>query len=421
MALSDEITELENRVVFAEWAQLRHRSSRSLDRAHRLVDALGLPELLHDTPLLGVVGSKGKGTAAIYASAALASAGLKVGTILSPGVITNLDRIRVNGRNLSEQAYVGVLSTLDDAIRALPPVNPELGYLSPGGLFMIGGLAFLAGAGCDAIVVEAGIGGASDELSLFPLDTVVLTGIFGEHLDILGPTVIDVTTNKSAVITEATRRAFTVPQSAAVADVIVARCQEMGAQLTVVDTSTSVGDPTLYPPGFSGMNAQLGTAAGLSLVESILGSRPPESAIASTIRSVSYPGRLSIHESATARVIVDSAVSREGLVSALRFSSETFGKPPDRILVSLPRDKDFEGFVTELRSVAVPRIFVGLTTHLRYPERADWPWEWVDASALPAVLSAGDTLAVGTVSFSAEVLRVLDVNADVLFEGPVAP
>jgi dihydrofolate synthase / folylpolyglutamate synthase len=419
MALSDAITGLENDTVFAEWRALRGRSSRSLRRAGRLVEALGLPELLRGVPLLGVVGSKGKGTAAIYASAALASAGLTVGTILSPGVITNLDRIRLNGGTLTDHDYIGVLSKLDGAIRALPPADPEDGYLSPGGLFMIGGLDFLARAGCDAIVVEAGIGGASDELSLFELDTVVVTGVFGEHLNLLGPTVVDVATNKSAVITGATRHAFTVPQSPEVQDVIEARCKDVGIELTILDSRPSTDAEGLYPPGFSGMNAELGATAGLSLAEAITGRRPPEAVIVSTIQSVSYPGRLSIHESGTARVVVDSAVSRAGLASALQFSMQVFGAEPQQVLVSIPRDKDLAGFIAELGDVDTRRIFIALDTHLRYPEPADWPWEWEELADLPALLSAGDTLAVGTVSFSAEVLDALGVRADVLFS--VAP
>jgi dihydrofolate synthase/folylpolyglutamate synthase len=414
----DEFTEQEGRAVFAEWSKFRTSSSRSLARARFLADGLGLHGLLRDIPLLGVVGSKGKGTAAIFASAAIASAGLKVGTILSPGVISNLDRIRVNGRRLGGEEYRDVLSRLEEATRALPKVDPADGYLSPGGLFMIGGLEHLARTGCDVIVVEAGMGGARDEISLFPLDTVVVTGVFGEHLDILGPTVVDIAKDKSAVITEATRHAFTLPQSPAVREVIVARAGGVGVELTTVDTASSTDDRELYPPGLNRMNAELGTIAGLSIAEAIVGTRPDEDTLVATLRSVTYPGRLSVHQTASARVVVDSAVSRDALVTALVFSSRVFGGPPARILVSLPRDKDFAGFVAELQNVAVRKVFVGLgETHLHYPDRAEWPWEWAEIGDLSDVLS-GDVLAVGTVSFSAEVLRRLAVDSEVLFSVP---
>ncbi len=416
----DELTALEDRVVFREWSEFRGASARSLARADLLAQRLGLHEALRGIPLLGVVGSKGKGTAAIFASAAIASAGLTVGTVLSPGVVSNRDRFRVDGRNLSEEDFVGVLSRLEEGARDLPPVDPADGYLSPGGLFMLGGLAYLAAARCDVIVVEAGIGGASDELSLFELNTVVVTGIFGEHLDLLGPTVVDVAKNKAAVITAATHRAFTLPQSAAVRDVIETQCANAGAELTVVDPVLSIDDRELFPPGFSGRNAELGTIAGLSLAEAIIGTRPSEKTIIATLRSVVYPGRLSVHETDAGRVIVDSAVSRDGLVSGLLFSVKTFDRVPDQVLVCLPREKDLDGFIAELRDVETRKVFIGLHTHLHLPDPGEWPWEWIDVDDLPGLLGSGDTLAVGTVSFSAEVLRVLGVNTDVLFSAPPA-
>jgi dihydrofolate synthase/folylpolyglutamate synthase len=314
---------------------------------------------------------------------------------------------------------VSVLSRIGDARATLPPIDPEDGYLSPVGSFLMGGLDFLARAGCDVIVAEAGIGGASDELSLFALDTVVVTGVFGEHLDLLGPTVIDVARNKSAVITEATRSVFTLPQPAEIRDVIVARCESVAAELTVVGDAPI--DRELFPPGFSGINARLGTTAGSSLAEAIVGEPPEDEALRATVRSVSYPGRLSVHPFGSGRVVVDSAVSRDGLVSALAFAAEALDGPPPQILVSLPREKDLGGFIEELRDVAARRVFVGLTTHLQYPDRDEWPWEWADVRDLPALLASGDTLAIGTVSFSAEVLRVLGVNADVLFASPDRP
>jgi dihydrofolate synthase / folylpolyglutamate synthase len=416
----EKIRAIEESIVFKERAEHRGTSSRSIARAALLVERLALRERLRGIPLLGVVGSKGKGTAAIFASAALASAGLKVGTVLSPGVISNIDRFRVDGRKPSEEDYLGVLAKLDETIDALDPVDPADGYLSPGGLFMLGGLDFLATAGCDVIVVEAGIGGASDELSLFDLDTVVVTGIFGEHLELLGPTVVDVAKNKSAVITAATRHAFTLTQTPEVQAVIAAQSLKVGAELTVVDPVLSIDDRRLFPPGFSGRNAELGTVAGLSLAEAIIGTRPSEKTIVATIGSVVYPGRLSVHETEAGRVVVDSAVSRDGLVSALLFAELTFERKPEQVLVSLPRDKDLVGFIAELKDVDVRRVFVDLDTQLKYPDRSEWPWDWVDVADLPALLGSGDTLAIGTVSFSAEVLRVLEVDTDVLFSAPPA-
>src|SRR5690625_5048772 len=90
------LDEYEEIVIFDEWRTLRHVSSRSLARTRALLQVLGYApdDVGHST--LGVVGSKGKGTAAAYASAALAGLGHRVGTVMSPGVISNADRIRID-------------------------------------------------------------------------------------------------------------------------------------------------------------------------------------------------------------------------------------------------------------------------------------------------------------------------------------
>lgn len=79
------LDEYEEIVVFDEWRTLRHHSSRSLTRTRALLDALGYEPHDTDHHILGVVGSKGKGTTAAYASACLAGVGHRVGTVMSPG------------------------------------------------------------------------------------------------------------------------------------------------------------------------------------------------------------------------------------------------------------------------------------------------------------------------------------------------
>ncbi|HKR65805.1 MAG TPA: hypothetical protein VJZ00_18890, partial [Thermoanaerobaculia bacterium] len=92
-----------DRVFFEEWSRMRATSKRSIARAARLAEAMGVP--LREIPAIVVVGSKGKATAATLASAALANAGHRVGTITSPPILTNRERIRVNGVAISEREY----------------------------------------------------------------------------------------------------------------------------------------------------------------------------------------------------------------------------------------------------------------------------------------------------------------------------
>jgi dihydrofolate synthase / folylpolyglutamate synthase len=463
------VEQIEDEAVFDEWRRYRGTARRSLARARLFARGLGLgapgagPGLglaadklsadelgtsdlgvgahePHRTqiPLIGVVGSKGKGTIALYASAALAAAGHRVGTVMSPGVLANRDRIRVNGRALTEAQYRDLLDVVRQAKLRLPPVGAQSasgvdgGYLSPTGTFTLAGAYALVEAGCTAIVLEAGIGGASDELSLFEPDVVAVGAIFGEHLDLLGPTVLDVARDKLGIVRDRTQAIVTVPQDHSVGQVIRAVAQAHRARVEPVPQPGDRSDLTpltaWLPPGFGTQNALAGILAARTLLAGSGGNPASEGDLIRLLKTVRYPGRLSVHETGDeagseaanrrGKLILDTAVSRDGLSAALAFAERTFGGPPDRVLVSLPAAKDFEGFLAELRALDCPRFFVELSReHLAYPGRDRWPWPstWLDEGTLTDGLLTGNVLAVGTVSFVTALMNRLHFDAEQLF------
>ncbi|MBH0775487.1 folylpolyglutamate synthase/dihydrofolate synthase family protein [Nocardia bovistercoris] len=407
------LKDLEQRAIFEEWSGLRRVSSRSLERAGAVARILELPERSRAVTVLGVVGSKGKGTAAIYASATAAAAGFTVGTVTSPGVTDNIDRIRIDGRILEHGTYRAMLEKIAAVRAELPAPDAESGYLSPSGLYLLGGIDTLLACGCDVLVVEAGIGGRSDELSLLALDAVLLTRVFDEHRDVLGPTVVDIARDKLGVVSETTRAVVSLPQTEEVRREVVARCARVGAEPIWVDS----GEPA-FAPGYGGRNAAAGVRAGLAVCS--MNERTVDSAaLARTLATVNYPGRLSEHRYRDAAVVIDSAISRDGLVAALEFATDRFGGLPDKIVVSVPAHKDFAGFVAELHGVGTARYFVRMRgSHLPYPDPGAWPWSWVEDDALPELMGTGSVLVVGTATFTGQVLRTVGADVSTVFTIP---
>lgn len=92
-------------------------------------------ELALDTsptvPVIGVVGSKGKGSAVAATTQYLMSLGYRVGTISSPPFLTNRERIRLNARPLSPRDYDSLADRVAAALTAMPPVADTGGYLAP--------------------------------------------------------------------------------------------------------------------------------------------------------------------------------------------------------------------------------------------------------------------------------------------------
>lgn len=115
------------------------RRERSKVRAQAFLEALPGPRYddLRRTPvpLVVVVGSKGKGTTAAYASAALAAAGLRVGTLTSPGFRSHRERIRVDEQSITPTELARLAMVIAQTLERCGNDLPNDGYLSPTGLF----------------------------------------------------------------------------------------------------------------------------------------------------------------------------------------------------------------------------------------------------------------------------------------------
>ena len=385
---------------FEEWSRLHRTSRRSIARAAAFADALGID--LRALPAMVVVGSKGKATAATYASASLAAAGFRVGTISSPPIVTNRERIRLNGVAIGLAEYEALANVVEDRHSCLsPPSSPSAkqrqagvpvlhddGYLSPAGLYMIAGLHWLQRQACDVFVVEAGMGGRSDEVSLLAPRVVAVTPIFGEHLGVLGHTVADIAEEKLGVISDATRAVISAPQSAEVVTVFA----RFGIDAQFVDGAMHAA------------NAAVGLAAAKAW-----------SPRASTNFDVHLPGRLTSHvDEDRRRWVVDAAVNATGVANAVQYPRDV-----ERVLVSLPDSKDVAATAQWLdanlgrdrwRPVMAPHA-----EHLSYSSAA-WGREllrWREAHEWAR--ERGSIVAAGSWSFISAVLHALGVDNERAF------
>lgn len=386
---------------FREWEQRPAGERRSLDRALLFGDelALNLPEL---HPLV-VVGSKGKGTAATYAAASLRAAGLSVGLITSPGYRSHRERIRANGESISQAEFAGLAQDVGEALARLPERAPGSGYVSPTGAFTIAGLSWLCRQGCDALVVEAGMGGAADESSLTRPSVVAISEIFEEHLGILGNDLIDVAHDKAGVIATTTRAVVSTPQQPVVRQVVEQIARERGAH---VDFLRTPGDDLVtglgkLPTPLMRMNAHLGISAAQAYHDGV-GNEAPD---------VQLPGRLSVHHQAGRTWVVDSAINAAGVEAALGWCRRTLGEP-STVLLSIPDSKDLVACFRALDGTVVQLVRVDVP-HMTFTAP--------DGGVLPTLdgIDHGElghlVLALGTISFVGEVLDLLEVDMSRLF------
>ena len=395
---------------FREWSARRPGEKRSLARARMFGDALGL-DWMGLPPTLTLVGSKGKGTAAAHATAVLHAAGRRAGTIVSPALRRNGERIRVAGHALQPDQYTEVSTLATAALGQLPPASD--GYLSPTGAFTIAGVYYLAREGVDSLVVEEGLGGASDEVSLLSPVGVAVTPIFEEHVGVLGGTRAEIAEDLLGVVRDGVTEAlWTAAQTPDVAAVLHATAERCGA---AVFRAAEVGwavESTRRVAGLGAANAALGAAAGAWLVErdgGVLDAASVERALG----TVALPGRLSVHAPTSSRPgvwVVDAAISPEGVEQALAWVRGQLGEPA-LVIASFPDVKDAAACFAALGSTPFVAATAG-ESYLDFTTRGTFAWRSVH-EVLPAVdQTPGVVLCLGTISFVGEVLDHLDAPTD---------
>lgn len=161
-----------------------------LETVVRLCEAFGNPQLKFKTIHVG--GTNGKGSTSSLLASVLAEDGHKVGLFTSPHLIDFRERIRVDGRMISEEGVVDFI----ERYRAL-----DLG-LEPSFFELTTVMAFdwFAAQGCEWAVIEVGLGGRLDSTNIIRPELSVITNISLDHTALLGSTEVEIAREKAGII-----------------------------------------------------------------------------------------------------------------------------------------------------------------------------------------------------------------------------
>ncbi|MDR3322829.1 MAG: bifunctional tetrahydrofolate synthase/dihydrofolate synthase [Zoogloeaceae bacterium] len=149
-----------------------------LARVRRVSDALGQRPFC---PVLTVAGTNGKGSTAAYLESILTRAGVRVGCYASPHLLDYNERVRLGGKPVADDALCAAFARVEAARRAAGHVFLtyfEFGTLAAWEVF--------AAAGCEALVLEVGLGGRLDAVNLYDADVALVTTVDLDHQDWLG-------------------------------------------------------------------------------------------------------------------------------------------------------------------------------------------------------------------------------------------
>ena len=161
-----------------------------LDNVMALDAAYGNPHKRFKT--IHIAGTNGKGSVSHTLAAILQSAGYKVGLYTSPHLKDFSERIRVNGKPISEQYVIDFVREADEIIAKLNPSFFEITTLMA--------FTYFASEGVDVAVIETGLGGRLDSTNIISPVLSVVTNVSFDHVNLLGDTLEKIAFEKAGII-----------------------------------------------------------------------------------------------------------------------------------------------------------------------------------------------------------------------------
>jgi dihydrofolate synthase/folylpolyglutamate synthase len=169
--------------------------SLGLERVERLMDEVGHPERSLRGALVG--GTNGKGSVVALARSVLSLAGLRVGTMPKPHLVTYRERIAIDGDPISPAEFAGAIERVLPAIdRVAADVGPPTEFEA----LTAAAITELAGRDVDVAIVEVGMGGRLDATNVLDLGVAAVTNVQRDHEAHLGHTLGAIGGEKAAII-----------------------------------------------------------------------------------------------------------------------------------------------------------------------------------------------------------------------------
>src|SRR5436853_1282219 len=163
-----------------------------LNNTIELCALLGNPENYLKHRSIHIAGTNGKGSVSHMLAAILQTAGYKTGLYTSPHLLDFRERIRINGKMISEQE---VISFIEKYQKDFERINPSFFEWTVALAFN-----YFKNEKVDVAVIETGLGGRLDSTNVITPLLSVITNIGIDHTNLLGNTHQQIAIEKAGII-----------------------------------------------------------------------------------------------------------------------------------------------------------------------------------------------------------------------------
>lgn len=360
------------------------RRKFDLNAMRVLMDALASPQM--QFPAVLIAGTNGKGSTSATLASILRTGGYRTGLYTSPHLVRVNERVRIDGRDISDDDFAALYFRVDDCARKLV-ADGRLAW-HPSFFETMTALAFLAFAErrVEIAVLEVGMGGRLDATNLVEPLVSVITDISLDHTEWLGGTITEIAREKAGILRQ-NGVLVTLPQhpeanqaigEAAVAlnvrgfnaaDYIPARETAIGSYFLDV-----LGESILIDSPLTGAHQQRNVALAIAAAVELSkhhGFKLTPRQIAEGIRGTRWPGRLErFLQAGRPDVLMDVAHNPAG-AWALRATLSRLNPQPESMtmIFGCLKDKAFG----EMAQILFPVFETVVLTEVPSPRTAHLP------------------------------------------------
>ncbi len=377
-----------------------------------------------------VAGTKGKGSTAAMIASVLTAAGYATGLNTSPHLVDLRERIKIDGKFITEEELVALVEKLRPEFDA---VRKEATYGELTTFEVLTALAFyyFKEKGVDFQVMEVGLGGRLDATNIINPEVCVITSISLDHTEVLGNSLTEIAEQKAGIIKPDSVVVMS-PQPEEAARVIEETADNYPVKLVRVGTDVTwrslsfdlagqlfevkgrLGDYRLSIP-LLGRHQLDNAATAVATLEVLVerGFSIPRDSMVNGLARVSWPGRFQILR-CQPLIVVDGAHNLDSIQRLTETLEQYFGLVSGKRLLELKDsvshidrailiigasfDKEIASIVSEL-SPLFDRVIVTRSQHPRaagtaalVTEFARYGVETLVTDNVPAALSLAESL-----------------------------
>ncbi|MFM0588742.1 bifunctional folylpolyglutamate synthase/dihydrofolate synthase [Streptococcus suis] len=335
-----------------------------MEKIEYALELLGNPQFA--VPVIHVAGTNGKGSTIAFLRQLFQAHGLRVGSFVSPHMVSVHDRICIDSQPISDHDFQCYLQKVYDLEQEVAARYEPFRYFEVMVLIMF---LYFQDQQPDLALVEVGIGGLLDTTNVVAPALSLITSIGMDHQDLLGSTLREIAEQKAGIIKENVPVVLgpLCPETTAICRHIAqdkqASVHQFGQEFTYKAGQFSNADIDLSELvlGLAGHHQEENAAVALQTFLLYMASSQQAISpqlIQQALAQTSWPGRLEL-VAQEPKIYLDGAHNVPAIERLIEFIQEQ--EEPVTILFSALRCKDFQEML-ELLEEKLPHTALVLTS-----------------------------------------------------------